>query len=54
LAIDNGTRLEAEKRNDGNDSDCGVGMQRGQARRLHNIQKCEDLHSGQGLTYGHP
>jgi len=40
LAIDKGTGLEAEERNDVNDSDCAVGMQWGQARKLHNIQKC--------------
>jgi len=39
LAIDNGRRLE-EEMDDGNDSDCAVGMQGGQACRLHNIQKC--------------
>jgi hypothetical protein len=40
MAIGKGTRLDAEERDDGNDSDCAVGMQRGQACRLHNIQKC--------------
>jgi len=40
LAIDNGTSLEAEDRNGGNDSDRAVGMQSGQAHRLHNIEKC--------------
>jgi hypothetical protein len=43
LAIDNGTRLEEEEEEEmdgGNDSDCAVGMQRGQACRLHNVQKC--------------
>jgi len=29
LAIDNGARLEAEEMDDGNESDCAVGMQRG-------------------------
>jgi hypothetical protein len=38
LAIDRGTRLEEEEMDDGNDNDCAVGMQRGQAHRLHNIQ----------------
>jgi hypothetical protein len=31
MAIDKGTRLEAEEMDDGNDSDCAVGTQRGQA-----------------------
>jgi len=31
LATDKGTRLEAEERDDGNDSDCAVGMHMGQA-----------------------
>ena len=41
LAVDKGTRLgEEEERNEDNYSDCAVGMHRGQAQRLHNIQKC--------------
>jgi len=40
LALDKGTKLEAEERDDGNDSDCAVGTQRGEACRLHNIQNC--------------
>jgi len=30
MAIDKGTRLEAEEMDDGNDSDCAVGMHSGQ------------------------
>jgi len=32
--------IEEEDKDDGNDSDCAVGMQSDQACRLYNIQKC--------------